>query len=131
MADETKVPIAVEIRQKSKEALEGSGDEIKQRIVDQLVEDEKGRRVDVLSDAFSAREALARDLSKLRNKPDQVLHPIGGGDVVKYHNDDTVKTVKSKQEKLDNLDAAIETAMTSSTGESYDKLTKATNKAKE
>jgi len=131
MADETKVPIAVEIRQKSKEALEGSGEEIKQRIVDQLVEDEKSRRTDILSNAFAAREALARDLSKLRNKPDQVLHPIGGGDAVRYHNDDTVKTVKGKEEKLNNLDQAIETAMTSGTGESYEKLAKATNKAKE
>jgi len=131
MADENKVPIAVEIRQKSKEALERTGDEIKQRIIDQLVEDEKTRRTGILSDAFTAREALARDLNKLRNKPDQVLHPIDGGEAVKYHNDDTIKTVKSKQEKLDNLDQSIENAMTNGTGESYEKLTKATNKAKE
>ena len=131
MADETEVPIAVEIREKSKEALAGSGDEIKQRIIDQLVEDEKSRRTGVLSDAFTAREALARELSKLANKPDQVLHPMGGGETVKFQSDETVKTIKSKQEKLDNLDQAIENAMTTGTGESYDKLAKATNKAKE
>ena len=56
---------------------------------------------------------------------------MGGGETVKFQSDETVKTIKSKQEKLDNLDQAIENAMTTGTGESYDKLAKATNKAKE
>jgi len=81
---------------------------------------------------LNCERTLAEVLATMpRDPPDKVLHPIDGGEVVKYQNDDTIKMVKSKQEKLDNLDQAIETAMTSGTGESYDKLTKATNKAKE
>lgn len=105
------VPAAVAIRIDVKGKVEQAhtAGTIRSRVVDQLVEEEIGRRADLLAKVFAVREQTARDLDKLR--PDQVFYNDKGEKVNETFSKAKFEERKKATEKLGKIDKALDKAI--------------------
>lgn len=107
------------------ESLQNSASDVRARVVATLVEREKAKRVDLLDKAMVKRQQLATELNKIR--PTKNFQMTGGG-LVEVEGTLTAeqgKQWKAAKEKLDKFDTLLESAFTTASKESFEKLSNA------
>lgn len=104
-------PEAIKLQNDVQESIKGKqeGGEIRQRVVDALVEDEVGIRADLLTQALAKRKAQARELEKI--KPDHCTFNEDGSPAQQQWSKTKLGERAKAMKTLDKLDKAINAAV--------------------
>lgn len=110
--NEAKKSKAQEMLAEVSEKIKGSGEVIRQRLVDAMVEKELAQRVEVLDKAFAKRFELIAALNKV-NRADEVKKDADGKVIFESWSDARREEVKKAKEALEKHENALEKALIS------------------
>ena len=114
-------PAAVVLRKEVNAVVaEKSKTEVRQRVVDTLVEAELSRRANALAGALTKRADAAKELSKI--EPDQVAFGEDGKKLSATYSSKAALARKQAKEKLDKIDRAIDAAINNADYQSLEKI---------
>ena len=103
-----------------KQRLDSSGEEVKNRLVDLMVEDELSKRVATLKVAIEKLQQLSKELRKV--KPDQVVFDENGNAVQTGFSKNMLDAKRKLQDQVDQLDKAVDNAMNLTEPDAFAKL---------
>lgn len=104
----SKVSATQSVKDKVKSRLATENPEIKDKVVSKMVEEEKGKRVTILEQAFKELTRLEGDLLKLI--PDMAFLQVGGEETKAYSKETLEKRNKLK-DSINKLEAAFNKAV--------------------
>ena len=110
-ANETKETKAKEMLAEVADKIKGSGEAIRQRLVESMVEKEVASRVEILDKAFQKRFELIGALGKI-NRADEVKKDADGKVIFESWSDQRREEVKKAKEALEKHENALEKALT-------------------
>ena len=124
-ADEPKLPAAVQLQNDVKKEINtldkpGSVTSARQRVIDDLAQQELDRRVSVLATALGKRKELSIQVKKV--KPDQVFYDAEGNKTSESFTKAKADELKKLKNKLEKLDGLINTVIEAPSAEAYQKL---------
>lgn len=123
-------PIAIQLRDAVKDLLKdlnGQG-EVKNRVINQLVEAELVKRTDILSRAIAKREELSKAIEKIQP---ETTYSLDGKEVNRVYTKAKLDERNKAQAKLDKMDKAIEKACIHADYDEVRKLCEQNNDAKQ
>jgi N-glycosylase/DNA lyase len=92
--------------------IKGSGDAVRQRLVDAMVEKELAQRVELLDKAFQKRFELLTGLRKI-DRADQETYHADGSVATQSYTKARLDEIKKAKEALEKHENALEKALTS------------------
>lgn len=92
--------------------IKGSGDAIRQRLIEKMVGEELEKRVDLLDKAFQKRFELTTALHKI-NRADQETYNADGSVATQSYTKPRLEEIKKAKEALEKHENALEKALTS------------------
>jgi hypothetical protein len=92
--------------------IKGSGDAVRQRLVDAMVEKELAQRVELLDKAFQKRFELLTGLRKI-DRADQETYNADGSVATQSYTKARLDEIKKAKEALEKHENALEKALTS------------------
>ncbi len=110
--NETKESKAGTLLAEIADRIKNSGDAVRGRLADKLVEKEVEQRVDILDKAFQKRFELANNLNKV-NRADEVKKDADGKVIFESWSDARRDEVKKAKEAIEKHENALEKALSS------------------
>lgn len=119
-------PAAINLRNDVKAAVEaqdtnGGENNVRSLVVDRLRQAEITRRTDLLADALTKREAIDKDLRKIKPSRLASVDQETGKESFEYTKGE-IENRKKLTSKLEKLDVAINAVIETPSGETYGKL---------
>lgn len=110
--NETKESKAQGLLAEVADKIKGSGEAVRQRLVDAMVEKEVSQRVDLLDKAFQKRFELLTTLRKV-DRADQETYNADGTVATQSYTKARLEEIKKAKEALEKHENALEKALTS------------------
>jgi lipopolysaccharide export LptBFGC system permease protein LptF len=117
----------MELHKQVAEKISGSGEKIKNIVIDKLAEIEVTRRAEILTKALAKHEQAKKDFAKIDGKNDTahyVADGAGGQKKVEAMSEARFKQIESAKKNLDALEKAIDEALEKNESSHWDTLNK-------